>query len=637
MTTPEPQIAQDGGTAGGRDIHGFLRRLRERKLVQWALAYLAGAWLVLQLFGELRESFGWSAAAGRVVIILLVLGLFVALVLAWYHGEQGRQRVSGPELLMLAALFVIAAGMAAMVGRDRPARAAAAPSTPLAPSPQPPAAGRSLAVLPFTNLSGNRENEYFSDGITEDILINLSRIAGLRVISRTSAMAYRGSDKPLRQIAGELGVSHVVEGSVRRAGDRVRISVQLIDARTDAQLWGESYDRELRDVFQVQSEIAQQVAGALQVRLTQGERERIATAPTANLTAYDYYLQGRQYYLRLTAADLPRAIALFERAIALDPDYALAYAWLARAHVSQVPFHNDSAKVLARKAIALDPDLPDGYTGLAEVNRLQGRFSIALENYRRAIALSPNDATATGEIGQTYGDMGRLDESIRWLKRGISLDPRTVWPYMVLCTNYALLEMPDEAERWCLRGLELEPDFAWLHSSLADLYQRRGDLVKADEHARAALALDSISVGLARLALWRGDLAAALPHFQHTMLYRAGLDPTVGYIYWKLGKREEAERELQQVEQVYRLHLARGDETWIPSFAMALIHATRGRNAQALRGVEDAVESGLRDVWLLSTYPTLAPLRAEPRFQEILAGLRAEVARQRQRVEREGL
>ncbi|HEU0298679.1 MAG TPA: hypothetical protein VFR37_04475 [Longimicrobium sp.] len=184
MTPPEQPLAQP---AAGRDVHGFVRRQRERKLVQWALAYLAGAWLVLQVFGAVSTSFGWRPAVGRVLIALLVAGLFVALVLAWYHGEQGRQRASGPELLMLAA----------------------------------PAAGRSVAVLPFANLSASRENEYFSDGVAEDILTNLSQVAGLRVISRTSAMAYRGSSKPLRQIAGELGVSHVVEGSVwRRASTR---------------------------------------------------------------------------------------------------------------------------------------------------------------------------------------------------------------------------------------------------------------------------------------------------------------------------------------------------------------------------------------------------------------------------------
>ncbi|HEU0298678.1 MAG TPA: tetratricopeptide repeat protein [Longimicrobium sp.] len=634
MAFPKQSLAKRG--TGGRDAQGVLRRLLERRVVQWALTYLGGAWLVVQVFDALSPSFGWRPVVGRVIVALLAAGLLVTLVVAWYHGEQGRRRVSGLEMLMLGVLFVIGGSLVELASRDR-AAPAAAPGSSLAPPPRPPAAGRSLVVLPFANLSGSRENEYFSDGVAEDILAHLSRIGGLRVISRTSAMAYRGSNKTLRQIAGELGVSHVVEGSVRRAGNHVRISVQLVDARTDAHLWAESYDRELKDVFQVQSDIAQQIAGALQIRLTQSERDRITAAPTTSLTAYDYYLQGRQYYLRFTESDLNRAIALFEHAILLDPNYALAYAWLARARISLTPFRNDSADVLSRRAIALDPDLSDGYAALAEVNRLQGRFSAALEHYRRAVALNPNDATATVELGQTYGHMGRLDESLPWLKYGIGLDPRTVWPYSAVCATYIFLEMLDEAERWCRRGLELEPDFAWLHSELANLYHRRGNLAKAREHTTNLRELDSIHTGVARLDLWQGNLAAALPYIQRSMLARSHMDPTVGYIYWKLGDRARAESEFRQVEERLDLRLAEGDEGWFPHMGLAVIRATRGQNGQALRAIEEGIAHGWRDAWSLSTYPPLESLRGEPRFQEILAGLRAEVARQRQRVEREGL
>lgn len=638
MASPEHPLARDG-TTGGLNLHGFLRRLRQRKLVQWALAYLTGAWLVLQLFGAVRESFGWSPALGRVLIALLVMGLFVALVLAWYHGEQGHQRVSGPELLMLAALFVIAGGVASLAGRraapDPPSSRTAANA--LAPQP---AAARSIVVLPFTNLSANRENGYFSDGVAEDILIHLSRIAGLRVISRTSAMAYRESSKPLRQIAGELGVSHVVEGSVRRTGDRVRISVQLIDARTDGHLWGESYDRELKDVFQVQSEIARQIAGALQVRLSEGERERIATAPTANLTAYDHYLQGRQYFGRFTRADGERARALFRRAVTLDPDFALAYAWLARTWVVLPSVRDDSAETLSRKAIALDPNLADGYAALAEWHRGHGRFSLALEQYRRAVALNPSDATATAEIGQTYYDMGRLDESIPWLKHAVSLDPRTAWPYSFLGSGYELLGYPEEAERWYRRGLEMQPDFAELHSRLAFLYHRRGDLVTPGEHVRAAVAQDSVWVIVdGWLELFRGNLPVARERFESSLAL-LGTDeyhPTLGYIYWRLGEQEKAESLLRRVERAFRLRLAEGDEGSLPHFAFAIIHVTRGQEGLALRALDETVARGWNDVWLLSNHPGFAALRGERRFQEIVSRMRADVERQRLRVEREGL
>ncbi|HEX8696260.1 MAG TPA: tetratricopeptide repeat protein [Longimicrobium sp.] len=650
MALPEHPATQPDAEDGRRDLHGVFQRLRERKLVQWALAYLAGAWLALQLFGAVRDSFGWSPAAGRVLIVLLVLGLFVTLVLAWYHGEQGHQRVSGPELLMLAALLVIAGGVMWQVGRGgaRPAPAASASAAAAAAAGgalpslgPPPAAGRAVAVLPFANLSESRENEYFSDGITEDILTNLSRVSGLRVISRTSAMAYRGSNKALRQIGRELGVSHVVEGSVRRAGDRVRITAQLIDARTDEHLWAESYDRELEDVFQIQSEIAQEIARALEVRLTRDERERIAAAPTSNLTAYDYYRQGRQYLDRYTQADIERSVALFERAVALDSGFALAYAWLARARMTTwTPTPVDSAAALARRAIALDPGLPDGYAALAEWYRRQGRYSLALEQYRRAVALNPSDATATAETGQTYGDMGRLDEAIPWLKRAVSLDPRTVWPYEYIGFGYALLGKLDEAERWYRRGLELQPDYAFLHVRLADLALRRGDLAGAGGHARTAVALDSVHQSmLGRLDLRRGDLRAALAHHERAVALAGGehYDATPGYLYRKLGERRKAEEVFREVERRARRMLAEKNESFWPYYALAATDAARGRKEQALHDLDQAVARGYRDVWGLSNGQVFAELRGERRFQEIAARMRAEAERQRLRVEREGL
>ncbi|HEV2122232.1 MAG TPA: hypothetical protein VGW38_05595, partial [Chloroflexota bacterium] len=237
-------------------------RLKEHKLVQWALAYLAGAWVMLQVAGELRDTFAWPPVIVRAFTVLLAVGFLAALVLAWYHGEKGAQRVSGPELLMLTALLVIAGVAVAFVGRadESPTATITGSADPPAAPMEIPADRESIAVLPFINMSGEQENEFFSDGITEDILTNLSQIRGLKVISRTSVMQYKGTQKSLRQIGEELGVGHVLAGSVRRAGDRVRISAQLINARTDEHLWAERYDRQLKDIFAIQSEIAEQIA-----------------------------------------------------------------------------------------------------------------------------------------------------------------------------------------------------------------------------------------------------------------------------------------------------------------------------------------------------------------------------------------
>ena len=253
--------------------------LKERKLVQWALAYLAGAFVVFQAVEVMAEPWGFSPGLQRAVHILLILGLFITLVLAWYHGERGRRRIRGLELLILAGILVIAGAAVAYFGRASGGEEES-PATPVAPS-------KSVAVLPFANLSADPDNEYFSDGVTVDIINHLAKLDDLTVSSRTSVMRYKASDKSLRQIGEELGVSTIVEGEVQRIGDRVRTNAQLIDVGTDAHLWADQYDRQLADVFAIQSDIAERIAQALKAELSLGERERLAESSTDNLEAYD--------------------------------------------------------------------------------------------------------------------------------------------------------------------------------------------------------------------------------------------------------------------------------------------------------------------------------------------------------------
>jgi serine/threonine-protein kinase len=228
----------------------LLTRLKERKLVQWALAYLAGAWVLLEATGFVSDRFAWPEVIVRALTILAGVGFFVVLVLAWYHGEKGRQRVSGPELLMLAALFIVAGVALSFVG---PNPASVSEEENALPLPHADDDRPSVAALPFDNLSPDPDDAYFAAGVHEEILTHLARVAGLKVISRTSVLEYQDADKNLREIAGELGVNHILEGSVRRAGNRLRIAVQLIDALTDEHLWAGSYDRNLEDIPQAPS------------------------------------------------------------------------------------------------------------------------------------------------------------------------------------------------------------------------------------------------------------------------------------------------------------------------------------------------------------------------------------------------
>jgi TolB-like protein len=242
----------------------LLQRLKERKLVQWALAYLAGAWALLECLGFLSEQFQWPALVAQVVTILAAFGFFVALVVAWYHGEKGQQRVSGAELPMIAALLAVAAAALGIWSRGT------VPYVATAPEPYDPGVVRddgrpSIAVLPFADMSPDGDQEFFADGIAEEILNALTQVSGLRVAARTSAFSFKGSDTDIRTVGERLSVGSVLEGSVRKEGNQVRITAQLIDVEDGFHVWSESYDRELKSVFDVQDEIAREVVGALEV------------------------------------------------------------------------------------------------------------------------------------------------------------------------------------------------------------------------------------------------------------------------------------------------------------------------------------------------------------------------------------
>lgn len=628
----------------------LLERLKQRKLVQWALAYLAGAWVLLQVFGELRDTFAWPPVIVQAITVLLGVGFFVALVLAWYHGERGQQRVSGVELLMLATLLLVAGAAVAMVGRGRSATPTA-PSLTAASSVAPPAAAseRSIAVLPFANLSESRENAYFTDGITEDILTHLSKVGELKVISRTSVMQYKGTTKPLKQIARELGVGHVLEGSVRREGDQVRISAQLINAATDEHLWAETYDRKLTSIFQIQSEIAEQIARALQAKLSPAERGRIAAGNASDLTAYEYHLKGRDARRRARSrVELDAAIRLLKEALALDPKYAPAQAELASAYMFYSPYGGlswiDSATVAARKAIAAAPDLADGYRALGSAYTASGRFREALTQYERAVERNPNHPEAAAQMAHLNESRGSLDEALRWGKRAVALEPTSSINYERVGDLYAGLLMLAEAESWYRRGLRVEPDNASIRMSLAVLHLIRGDSLGAAaalDSARAiAPATPSFAERTGQFELRRGNLAAAERDFERAVSVGPGQGNGwigLAYVHMKRGERAKAEALLRKAEALTERWLREGDEGSRPHCYRMRIHAIRGAQDAAFRAAEECSAQGAVLYWSLRFDPRIETMRGDPRFPPLVARVKAKIDRMRARVEQQGI
>jgi TolB-like protein len=417
------------------------RRLRARRAVQWILAYVAGAWVLVQVIHLLGEQFGLSLTVMRSVTALLAVGVLAVLVLAWYHGEKGTQRVTGPELLMLAGILVIAGSSLAMVRKDpaeRPARSART-ETALSAGLEsfPVARDKSIAVLPFANLSEERGNEHFSDGLTEELLMDLARITNLRVISRTSVMRYKDGDHSLREIGDALGVAHVVTGSVRRDGDLVRITAQLIDARTDEHIWANSYDSDLSDIFAIQRTIASQIAGSLRVALPAlNGVDRGAAAPTQSGHAYQRYLEGKYlFHERFGEGGTDRLVssaALLQEAVEADPGFARAWGALSLtyAHLSVLttptitPAEASArAQAAVAQALDIDPATADAYVARGMLHARRLRWRDAEKSFLQALAAEPQNAPAHDWYGTLLVSVGRSQEAERILRRSAELDP----------------------------------------------------------------------------------------------------------------------------------------------------------------------------------------------------------------------
>ena len=476
---PSPASSEKGpaGHRGGRVTvlpDALLQRLKERKLVQWALAYLAGAFAICQILDAVSEPLGLSTLMLRAMLILLGAGFFVALALAWYHGEKGRQTVSGPELLMMALLLVIAGlGIALVGGAERGAGREAEP----APAARPGDAEDTrpaVAVLPFTDMSAAGDQRYFGDGVADEILNSLARISGLRVAARTSAFKLR--DEDVATVGAQLGVGSVLEGSVRREGDRVRITAQLIQVADGFHLWSETYDRVITDLFAIQEEIAEAIAGALKVELglqPTGTRER---GLTDDLEAYELYLLGRDRWAIRSPQTIREAIGYFERAIEKDSTFALAYCGIADAHMVLMYYDPtvdaveayERAKPAALRAHELNANLGEIHATLGHIAHSYEWDWQAGERYlREAIELAPGYEPAHQWYSNLLKDLGKYEEALHEIRVARALDPLFNALDWSEASLLAFLGRTEEARAAYERAIAVRPVIPWVLADYA--------------------------------------------------------------------------------------------------------------------------------------------------------------------------
>ena len=444
-------------------MSGFFEEVKRRKVYQVAVAYIIAGGGIIQLASAAFPAWELPNWALRLVIVLLLIGFPIALILAWAFDvtPQGIKTTPTSDAsgshLRRNVITLVTGGVII----------SAAAGFFLLPRVSAHKVDKSIAVLPFESLSDEKENAYFADGIQDDVLTNLSKIGDLKVISRTSVMPYRGKTSNVREIGKALGVGAILEGSVRRVGNRVRVNVQLINADTDEHLWAEDYDRDLTDVFAIQTDLAQQIVRELQAKLSPMEKAQIERRPTENSEAYLAFVEAHELFYRqdgMLRANTEKAEQLFERATMLDPNFAGAFAGLARAHdwayhdFDPIPARKEKARAAAETAIRLQPDLPEGHLALGFYHYYCERdYQAALHEFAIAKLSLPNSAEVYMAIGAIERRQGKWKESTANMERAASVSPKDAWILQNLADNYYATRNFEAADKILDRAIEAAP------------------------------------------------------------------------------------------------------------------------------------------------------------------------------------
>jgi TolB-like protein len=576
------------------DPNQFFAELKRRNVYKVAVAYVVAGWALSQGIAQVFPVFDVPNWAIRLVVLLIIIGLPVALVLAWAFEitPQGIKRTETADAMPHAGqqknnawIYVVAVGAVVSIGlfflgRYTAGNAASQNSAAAAALPQ-----KSIAVLPLLNESGDPKDEYFSDGLSEELIAALAEISGLKVIGRSSSFRFKDRKEEPKAIGEKLGVSTLLDGTVRKQGDRVRIVAELVNAADGIQLWTGTFDRQLKDIFAVQEEIARAVAASLKVTLL-GSEDKSAQMATNSVEAHNAYLQGHFYLVRRNVEDFRKAIGYYDQAIQLDPGYALAYAERAEARTllgdltGQRPTAYPKARSDAEKAVAIAPALAEARAALGFVRSfVDWKFADGLSELKRAKELSPTNPTANDLLARIIVYVGRFDE----------------------------------AERQAREAVELDPLSTVTHGNLARVLFYAGKLDEADAAARKAAELQPAGASSHRwqvlIAAQRGD--------GETALREARLEPDEGYRRFELAVAQYVVGDRQAADAALADLMAKAREGF--AYQIAEVYAVRSEKDKAFEWLQIAFDD--RDAGMLSLVvdPLVRGLRDDPRYKNLVA------------------
>jgi TolB-like protein/Tfp pilus assembly protein PilF len=579
----------------------FLAELKRRNVYKVAVAYIVAGWALSQGIAQVLPVFDVPNWAIRLIVVLVIIGLPVALVLAWAFEitPEGIKRTEMADRMPAAAqrkkhawVYIVVVGAIVSITLFFLGRYSAISGAPRHGEAATGIPEKSIAVLPFDNLSRDPDNAYFAEGVQDEILTRLAKVAELKVISRTSTQHFKSVPENLPQIAKQLGVTNILEGSVQKVKDQVRVNVQLINALTDAHLWAEIYDRKLTDLFSVESDIAKTIADTLQAKLTGSESTAISNKPTENPEAYELYLKGRFFWNKRTGQDLKTACDYFQQAIAIDPRYATAYAGLAESYILIPLFDAGSpqdyfpkAKAAAERAIELQETSAEAHTALglllcfSDVN-----FAQSEKEFKRAIQLNPNYATAHHWFGNALlVALGRFDDAISENERAVELDPLSLIINADLGSTFMMARHYDQAIAQLQRTLTLDNKFGYTHWNLGEALYLKGDKAAAIAEYKKARTLDDDPQIVALL----------------------------GRAYADTGQKDQALELVRDLE-------ARATQQFVRGYLTALVYIGLGDKTKAIDYLEREYmnHDNIDTAWIRAD-PMLDPLRDDPRFEAL--------------------
>lgn len=544
-------------------MKAVITALKNRKIVQWTIAYSAGAWALLQVYDLVAAQFSWPVWTRQAATVLVLFGLLITIVIAWYHGEKGRQQVGAIEVVLLLVLLVVG-GQSVLLLRERSISAPDATAVTSSEFRSMPLAENSVAVLPCVNLSADESHSYFADALAAELITRLSAIDGLRIPSHTSSFAFKNNSIALEAIAASLHVRHVLECDVSGDQSRVKINTRLVDAQTGYALWTDSYSRSRDNLFDVQQEVALAIVEKLDITLDNNERVLVNRQWTKNREAYDEFLRGIRFQISApTPENVARARQHLERAVELDPEFGRAYARLALHWIVVGNFNLEAppeayaeAERLALHAIELDEDLFEAYWSLGWA-KFAGKYDWqgAAEDFRRVIDLAPGEWGGYHSLGFVQGVLGNISEAIQAARIAIDLDPLAHWPRTGLEVLYVRQRDYEAAARVVADGAEIQGWYPESHLRTAYLLAMAGQQQAARERlaivaaqspegpdAQLMMAMTLAALGDDQKALTIAE--AVEEKWVHPGSYRfAGALAT---IYSKLGDSDRAMRWLQR-------------------------------------------------------------------------------------------